>query len=248
MKFPIFSELISTSRYLVAFVSLVVTALYLLSLSERVRAFIYKQSYTKKEKAGLILFFGVLGILASEFGLKFFGIIFNFRDCIAIFAGILGGPVVGIGAGLISGLYRMTGVIWTGFTGTIGFWSAIGCGVATVGAGFVGAWLSKYRKINIKTITNKEVLLVVLITAFWEVIHLEVIVPLISPLYTTKTISEIAILFAQQLLIPMVIANALGILLFLLIAKDIALKREAELALKELRKAEEEIKEIEEKK
>lgn len=243
-----FSELMSTTRYLAAFVTLLVAALYLISLSERIRNFIYRQSYSRKEKLGLILFFGILGILASEFGLKLFGIIFNFRDCIAIFAGILGGPAVGIGAGLISGIYRMTGVLWTGFTGTLGYWSAIGCGLATVGAGFLGAWLSKYKKINIKTITAKQIFQVVGITAFWEVVHLEMIVPLTSPLYTERTITGIMILFAEQLLIPMAIANALGILLFLFIARDIVLKREAELALKELRSAEEEIKEIEKEK
>jgi LytS/YehU family sensor histidine kinase len=120
----------------------------------------------------------------------------------------------------------------------LGYWSALGCGLATIGAGFIGAWLSKYKNINIKRITPKEIWKIVVITAVWEIIHLHVIVPLTSPLYTDKTFWEIQKLFFKNLVFPMVLVNALGIFLFLFIVRDVIIKREAEIAERELIEAE----------
>ena len=81
-------EIITTTQHLVIFIALIVSAMYLISLSGRVRSFVYKQSYLKKEKLVMILFFGFIGVLASEYGFKLIGVIVNVRDCIALFAGI----------------------------------------------------------------------------------------------------------------------------------------------------------------
>ncbi len=238
MSPEIVKELISTSRYLIIFVALVVAVLYSLSLSEKIRKFVYKQSYSRKEKLAMILLFGSLGILTSEYGLKMIGVVANVRDCVAIFAGILGGPAVGIGAGLISGFYRMSGVVWTGWTGTLGYWSAVGCGLATIGAGFVGAWLSKYKNINIKTITPKQIWQVSGLVFIWQVIHLQVINPIVAPLYTDKTFMWVQETFFTKLLLPMGLANVLGILLLLFLIRDLVIKRESEVAEKIMIEAE----------
>jgi LytS/YehU family sensor histidine kinase len=78
---------------------------------------------------------------ASQYAIVVAGTRVNVRDCIAIFAGILGGPIAGIAVGLIGGIYRMT----------LGGWTAIPCGLATISAGFIGSWLSKpeWRKMTI---------------------------------------------------------------------------------------------------
>ncbi len=241
-----FVDILNTIRNSILFVASVLAFLYLLSLSDRVRKFVYKQEYLSGEKLVMILFFGFLGILASEYGMKLTGVVVNARDFIAIFAGIFGGPVVGIGAALISGLYRMTGVAWGGWTGTLGYWSAIGCGLGTIGAGFVGAWLSKYKKINIRTIMPRQIWLIAALTFFWEIIHLQVINPLVDPLYSDKTFMWIQKTFFTQLLLPMGLMNALGILLLLFIAHDLIVRKEAEMALDEIRKAEKEIEKIKE--
>lgn len=231
------TELINSTKYLVIFIALVVSALYLVSLSEKIRKFIYKQSYSRKEKLAMILFFGILGVLASEYGLKMIGVVANVRDCIALFAGILGGPAVGIGAGLISGFYRMSGVVWTGWTGTLGYWSAIGCGISTIGAGLVGAWLSKHKKINIRTIVPKQIWWISGLVFIWQVIHLQLINPIIAPLYTDKTFMWVQKMFFTKLLLPMGLANVLGILLLLFIVRDLVIKREMEMAEKEMKEA-----------
>lgn len=233
------TELINSTKHLVIFIALIVSALYLLSLSEKIRKFVYKQSYSVKEKMLMVLFFGIIGVVASEFGFKIIGLVINARDCVAIFAGILAGPAVGIGAGIISGVYRMLGVVWPGFTGTMGAWTAIGCGVATIGAGFVGAYLSKYKKFSIRTITPRQIWKIVGIAALWQVVHVHILVPLISPLYTPNTFLGIQKLFffEKPLLIPMIIANSLGILLLLFVIRDAVIKREMEMAEKEMEEA-----------
>ena len=252
------SEIIVTTQHLVTFIALVISALYLISLLGRVRSFVYKQSYNKKENLALILFFGFLGVLASEYGLKLIGVVVNVRDCIVLFAGILGGPVVGIGAGLISGFYRMSGAFWSGWTGTLGCWSSLGCGLATIGAGFLGAWLSKYKNIKIREITSKEIWKMAGIIAIWEFVHLQIIVPLTSPLYIVKMCPAVVAkifgpigtltagkiffgierLFFMKLLFPMIVANSLGILLFLFMTRDVIIKREAEIVEKKMMETE----------
>ncbi|MCK5212180.1 hypothetical protein KAJ89_05760 [Candidatus Parcubacteria bacterium] len=228
------TQTIDLAKDLIIFVSLIISFLYLIFLSGRVRQFVYKQKYSKREKVGLILVFGALGILASEYGMKFAGTTPNIRDCIAMFAGILGGPAVGIGAGLISGLYRMTGVVWTGFTGTLGQWSAVGCGVATIGAGFLGAWLAKYKNIRINTITTKWIVRIIIIAFVWQIVHIQILVPLIAPLHTDRHFLETSRLLFNNILFPMATSNALGMLLFLFMTKDAVMKREVELAEKEM--------------
>ncbi len=252
MQLTNLGEIWASIRYLGIFIAVLVAFLYLISRSGKVSTFIYKQRYSLKEKLGMTLFFGFLGVLASEYGLKLIGVVVNARDFIAVAAGILGGPAVGIGAGLISGIYRMTpplvewitGNSYTGWTGTLGYWSAIGCGLATIGAGFVGTWLSKYKKINIRTITSKQIWWISGVLIIWQVIHLQVINPIIAPLYTDKTFMWVQKMFFTKLLLPMALINALGIFLFLFIVHDLVKRKEMDAALKEIEEAEKQVEKL----
>ena len=131
--------------------------------------------HPKKILILMILIGGFTDILASEFSFPLFGTSVNVRGCIVIFS--VGGPVVGIGVGLIGGAYRITGLWWSGFMGNRGYATAMGCGIATIGAGFVGAWLSKYKNVNVMGLNGKKICFVILITAIWEVVHVVVINP-----------------------------------------------------------------------
>jgi len=178
-----FETVLATLQTLINFIAWAIVIFYLMGRIPWVKNFIYKKEYSKREKIGLILVFGFLGILASEYGLPLIGVTVNIRDCITILAGILGGPAVGIGAGLISGLYRLTGLWWQGWTGSLGYWSAVGGTLGTIGAGLLGAWLSKYKNINIRTLNGNKIGTVALSTFCWEVIHIETIVPLTFFIY-----------------------------------------------------------------
>ena len=77
---------------------------------------------------GFILIFGCFSIFGTYIGIPLQdGAISNVRDFAPMMAGLLGGPWIGLGAGLIGGVHRM-------FLGGI---SAISCGLATILAGLI---------------------------------------------------------------------------------------------------------------
>jgi phosphoserine phosphatase RsbU/P len=61
-------------------------------------------------------------------GVEFMGAIINVRDLGPMVGGLVGGPVVGVGAGLIGALYRAS----------LGGFSVVPCVLATVLAGLLG--------------------------------------------------------------------------------------------------------------
>jgi len=160
--------------------------LYLVTKQRSVLDFMTAESHSKRDILVLVLIGGVLDILASEFSFLLFGVNVNVRDSIAIFFGIVGGPAAGIGVGLIGGAYRTAGVWWSGFTGNLGYMTALGCGIATIGAGFVGAWLNK-RGIDVMRLDLKNVGFVVFVVAVWEIIDMLVINPLLVPFFWILT-------------------------------------------------------------
>ncbi len=86
--------------------------------------------------AMLTLLFGVFGILGTYTGNSVFGSVANLRAMVVITAGLFGGPVVGVGSGLIAGTHRL-------LTDIDGF-SAWPCGLATALEG-VAAGIFSYR-------------------------------------------------------------------------------------------------------
>jgi len=129
------SEILSAIDTLVLFICISWTLLYMITKHRRIMDFMTTAVHSKKSVILTILIGGLVDILASEFSFPLFGTSVNVRDCIAIFCGIVGGPVVGMGVGLMGGLYRITGLTWSGFTGNLGYVTALGCGISTMGAG-----------------------------------------------------------------------------------------------------------------
>jgi LytS/YehU family sensor histidine kinase len=169
------------------------------------------------------LVLGIADMLASELGMDIVGVTANVRDSIAIFAGMLF-PPVGIAVGLMGGLYRMSGLFWQGFTGSLGYWTAIPCGIATILAGLVGAYMYK-RGYSVSKLTTHKIFIAALVMAVWEIIHVQVITPIVSPLYNAdRTFMSVFTLLGEKVLIPMIIANVVAILALLFII--FALKEE----------------------
>lgn len=54
----------------------------------------------------LMVFFGILSIFGTISGLSVFGAVVNIRDLGPMAAGLVCGPYVGIGAGIIGGIFR----------------------------------------------------------------------------------------------------------------------------------------------
>lgn len=175
--------------------------------------------------------------MASEFGLSIIGVTANIRDAIVIYSGLIH-PIAGIVVGLIGGLYRMSGLFWKGFSGTLGYWTAVGCGIATILAGLVGAFL--YRKgYTVLVQKPKDYVVLITIMCIYEVIHVSLIAPVFSPPFICQPHMEAtakklgiscdsyfsamitsSIALVKTVLIGMIVANTLCILALILITKD----------------------------
>jgi len=64
--------------------------------------------FTIKNQAILIFIFGAISIFGTYSGIEVFGAMANVRDLGPMVAGLIGGPVMGLGAGIIGGLYRLS--------------------------------------------------------------------------------------------------------------------------------------------
>ncbi|NMB79884.1 MAG: hypothetical protein GYA23_12410 [Methanomicrobiales archaeon] len=67
---------------------------------------VYEQKPTLVTQVILIVFFGILSIFGSSTGLLIYGAAVNVRDLGPMAAGLICGPVIGIGSGIIGGLFR----------------------------------------------------------------------------------------------------------------------------------------------
>jgi PAS domain S-box-containing protein len=70
----------------------------------------------------LIIFFGILSIFGTLTGLSIYGAVVNVRDLGPMAAGLVCGPVIGIGSGIIGGLFRFAQggpYMWTGLSAPI---------------------------------------------------------------------------------------------------------------------------------
>ncbi len=113
---------------LVGKISLVIVVAYLVTRS-RYFAEILDKQFNFKNQAILILIFGAFSIFGTYSGIKLpSGAIANIRDLGPMIAGLIGGPVVGLGAGLIGGTHRY-------FLGGL---TCVPCSLATVIAGLAG--------------------------------------------------------------------------------------------------------------
>jgi sigma-B regulation protein RsbU (phosphoserine phosphatase) len=141
-------------------------------------------------KGGLImvLLFGLLSIFGTYSGLEIMDAKVNVRDLGPMMAGLIGGPFVGIGAGLIGGLERLS----TGGT------TAVPCSVSTILAGLFGGMIylsAKRRFIGVKGAVTFSILM--------EGFHMLLNLILVQPF-------SAAVSIVSSVIVPMMIANAIG--------------------------------------
>ncbi len=146
-----------------------------------------------KDTIVIIVLFGILGIFASIDAFPMGGGVFaNVRDLPAAIAGMLGGPVAGIGTGLITGLYRLS------IPGN----TTIPCSLAAFLSGvFGGIVFLVMRKKFIRP------LFAGLYAGCFELLHMLLVVlipgPNPDPWGTVRSI-----------IIPMTVANSFGLFMF----------------------------------
>lgn len=177
--------------------ALVLLIVYLLS---KLRLFkkVIRSEGTIRDAAGIVIIFSVLSIYGTVRGIPVSGAIANIRDLGPMMAGLLGGPIIGGLTGVIAAIHRYS---QGGFT-------AIPCPIATIFAGVLAGLLSKKIKEGVAYYAGAVALGVSV-----ELVHMSLILVIARPLTE-------AIQLVEQIAIPMIAANTLGVLIFLYILKE----------------------------
>jgi len=101
--------------------SVIATFAYILSRFSSVKH-IFDDNFNKYGKIFLSIFFAVLSITGTFLGIIIMNAYANIRAIGAVMAGIIGGPLVGVSAGLIAGLHRYY----------LGGFTALACAIGTI--------------------------------------------------------------------------------------------------------------------
>lgn len=158
---------------------------------------------TPRNLVAIITVFGLFSIYGTLSGISILGSYINIRDLGPTLAGLLAGPVAGLGAGLIGGLHRYT----------LGGPTCYGCSLSTILAGLAGGIVHRLRGGRLPS-TGQAALLALGIEAFHMLIAL-----LLGRPY------EMALAVIKSTTIPMLISNALGMSIFVFIARNVLEER-----------------------
>lgn len=199
--FELTSRLLNNLGYIIALA-------FFFTKFERARNIFTKKEYTKLDIILLSIFFSFLSIIGTYTGIYYRGAIVNTRNIGVAVAGIIGGPPVGIITGCIAGIHRF-------FIDTQSP-TTIACGIASILGGFITAIF--FKKTNEKNcyiygfisgflIENLSMLLI-LITGFF--------------LYDFSISLDIV----KNIYIPMILANALGVSIVIIIIEDLISEKE----------------------
>lgn len=190
---------------------IIVTVAFIMTRLPFFRQLINRQQIGRHQQFYAILFFGFFGIIGTYTGLTFSTETLGFNRWITelnqteaiansrvigiVMAGLLGGYKVGIGAGLIAGIHRMS----------LGGFTAFSCGFSAIVAGLLAGFIrSKYKGKRI------SVRVALLTGASAEAIQMGIILIGSQPF-------ERALSLVESIGLPMILANGVGSALFFLI-------------------------------
>lgn len=169
------------------------------------RNILIKEEYNVKDIILLSLFFGGLAIIGTYSGIDYKGSIANTRNIGVITGGLLVSPYVGILSGIISGLHR--------YFLLSGQFTAVPCTISTILGGFFVAYLSKY--------TNEKNKYLFGFLAGFLIENLSMILIILM-----GEDRNLAIEIVYNIYIPMILANALGVPIVILIIESIIEEKE----------------------
>jgi sigma-B regulation protein RsbU (phosphoserine phosphatase) len=172
----------------------------------RLRVFteVLEGKFTIKNQAILIVIFGAISIFGTYSGVDVFGAMANVRDLGPMVAGLIGGPIMGLGAGLIGGLYRLS----------LGGFTAVPCAISTILAGLLAGLIFLINKRHFVGIFWAVVFAVLM-----ESLHMLINLAIAQPYY-------MALAVVEELTIPMIVSNALGVFIFAFIISNQLRERE----------------------
>lgn len=189
-------------------ISLLVLIAYLLTKIQIVKEFISDDCPRIKVRLVLSVIFGIIGIVSTYTGFPVQGAIANTRVIGVVAGGILGGPVVGVGAGMIAGLHR--------YATDIGGFTAVACAISTITEGIIGGVFSKYIKRSDSQWTAAG-----LVTMLAEFVQMGIILLIARPF-------EEAWRLVELISVPMILFNSLGVVIFVGIFDSVFIEQDQE--------------------
>lgn len=190
-------------------ISLMVMIAYLLTKMQLVKSFIMTDVPDRKWKPAMSVIFGLIGIVSTYTGIHVQGAIANTRVVGVIAGGILGGPVVGLGAGLIAGAHR--------FLTDIGGFTAVACSISTILEGCIGGLFHRY----IKQHKQDRWFTVSMVTMLAEFIQMAIILVFAKPF-------DAAWHLVQMISIPMILFNSIGVAIFVEVFDSVFIEQDRE--------------------
>jgi len=189
-------DLIKTACVVVAFAYVVTRTGFFAEILDK--------KFSFRNQAILILLFGTLSIFGTYGGLKLpSGAIANIRDLGPMVAGLIGGPLVGLGAGLIGGVHRYF----------LGGFVCIPCSLSTVLAGLLGGAIYRLKRGEFVAVWQA-----ILFAIFMELLHMGSVLLIARPY-------EQALAVVKEVILPMTGANALGMAIFAFIIRNLITER-----------------------
>lgn len=186
--------------------ALVMVLAYVLTRTGAYAAIMAKKKVTPAQQAGMILIFGLFSMYGTLSGIDFMGAIANIRDLGPAIGGLIGGPLVGLGAALIGGLHRFS----------LGGITCIPCSISTILAGLAGGLIYKYRKGEFPGIAGA-----VIFMALMESFHMGLNLLIVKPFHQILPI-------ISSISLPMISTNALGMGIFAFILHNLIRERETQ--------------------
>jgi len=194
---------------LINHMAVLIVVAYVLTRTKLYSEVIIEKKVTLKNGLILSFIFGLFSIYGTLSGIRIFDATANIRDLGPAIAGLIAGPLVGVGAGLIGAVHRF-------FQGGV---TCVPCSVATLCAGLFGGIIYLIRKKRIITIPGAIIFAVLL-----EIFHMEL--AYFWSLYTGKIAQTWEIII--KAIFPMVLANGVGIAIFIFIARNLVKERRTE--------------------
>ncbi|MDD1774758.1 MAG: SpoIIE family protein phosphatase [Methanobacterium sp.] len=192
-----------TFLVLIEKVCVIVVVAYIISRTAFFREILQKK-FTIKNQVLMIAAFGAISIFGTYSGINIMGALANVRDLAPMIAGLVGGPWIGLGVGLIGGVHRFF----------LGGPTAFACGLATILAGLFGGLIYTLNKGKFIGIIGA-----VIFAALMESFHM-----LLNLIFTKPY--PLAFNIVQDLSGPMILANSLGMLIFAFIISNLLKEQE----------------------
>lgn len=178
-----------------------------------IKRIISKRKATPYDRFIFTAIFGLFGIMGSYFSIPFQGALVNTRILGVMSGGLLGGPLVGMGVGLIAGFHR--------WAIDIGGFTSVACSVSAVFEGLMGGLAHRYF-----IRSKRKWLWAMGMGAAGEAFRKVMVLVFARPW-------DKAVLLVKNITLPMIVVNSIGLGLFFLLLTGLLEqeeKREAERA------------------